>query len=346
MKAQQLTQLKQHKRIFSLQVLFSFLIIFGLCSFLFFVAAKTSVAIELPIGLQVAQEYNQQQAQSFLLNVSFLIAFIAGMLTLLSPCLLPLIPAFFSVVFKEKKQITMMTLVFFGGFTVMFLAMGVLATVLGQASLILLQDNYSLFIQIAGVVLILFGVMALAGHGFSGIILRKKTTHDTIGVFVYGMLFALGWTVCVGPILGGVLSMTALFHNYFNGIVLMFFYSLGMFVPVFLFSYFYDSHHLEKMKWMKGTVYHFSFNGKTHSLHTTNIISGVLFIILGFSFVLSKGTEIVNGWTYFGIKEWFYTLQRQLLEGRILYNVIGVIVLIVVIYIVYKGIKIDREEVQ
>lgn len=300
----------------------------------------------LPKGLLVAQEYEQQSAKEFLSNVSLLIAFVAGIVTIISPCILPLIPAFFSYAFKEKTQMTIMTLVFFTGFTVMFIAMGITATFLGVTSLTVLQDEYSIAVQSAGVLMILFGVMALAGKGFSGVIVRHKTTHDTTGVFLYGIFFALGWTVCIGPILAGVLSMVALFHNYFNAVLLMFFYSLGMFVPIFLFSYFYDSHHLEKLKWMKGHIFTFSFHGKSHSIHTSNLIAGILFVLIGLFFVISKGTGLISGMYYFGLKDLFYTLQRYLLAGGIVFNIIGAVVLIIVVYIIYKGVKIDMEQVK
>ena len=315
--------------------------------FLLFLLAPVIFASEhLPQGLLVAQAYEQEQAQQFTIQVSFLIAFLAGILTLLSPCLLPLIPAFFSYTFKEKKQITYMTLVFFAGFTLMFTAMGIGATLIGNTAVTLLQKNSGIFIQIAGAVMILFGLFSLLGKGFSGVILRRRTTHDTLGVFLYGIFFAIGWTACVGPILVGMLSMVTVFHNYLTAITLMFFYSLGMFVPIFLFCFFYDSHHIEKMKWMKGKIYHFEFRGKTHSLHTSNLVSGILFLLLGTTFIVFKGTGIVNGITYFGIKDFFYTLQRYLLQGGWKFNLIGLVVLILVIYVIYNAITITREEVK
>ncbi len=303
-------------------------------------------ALTLPKGLQVVAAYNQQAASDFLVNVSFLIAFLAGILTLLSPCLLPLVPAYFSIIFKEKNQIMKMTLIFFAGFSGMFLVLGVLATFLGTESIILLQQNNSLYIQIAGLIMIFFGILALAGVGFSGLLIRKKLSHDSFGVFLYGILFALGWTGCMGPILAGVLSMTAIFHNYFTGALFMFFYSLGIFVPLFLLSSFYDTYHLEKLKWMKGSIWHFTFHGKTHSVHTSNLISGILFIALGILFLITKGTGIVNGIEYFGLKDLFYGLQRKLLEGGQVWNIVGGIVFLSIVYFIWRGLKIDREEVQ
>lgn len=293
----------------------------------------------LPKGLLVAQEWEQESAKEFLLNVSLLVAFIAGIVTILSPCLLPLLPAFFSYTFKEKTKITFMTLIFFAGFTSMFIAMGLVAAFFGIASLLILQENYSFFIQIAGAILILFGFMALAGTGFSGILIRKKTAHDSFGVFLYGVLFALGWTVCIGPILAGVLSMAALFHNYFTAVLLMFFYSLGMFVPVFLFSYFYDTHHWEKLPWIQGKMYSFSFRNKAYSIHTSNLISGVLFLAVGIFFIIFKGTGPISSLYYFGLKDLFYDIQRMLLSGGIVFNILGVLIISIVVYLVYKGLR-------
>ncbi len=326
--------------------LYNFFFLFLLLFLSSFIIPGVFATSHLPKGLLVAQEYEQQSAKEFLSSVSLFIAFIAGIVTIISPCILPLIPAFFSYAFKEKTKITIMTVVFFSGFTVMFIAMGLVVTFFGITSLSILQDNYSLWIQGAGVLMILFGAMALAGKGFSGILVRRKTTHDTLGVFLYGLFFALGWTVCIGPILAGVLSMVAVFHNYFNAALLMFFYSLGIFVPVFLFSYFYDSHHLEKLKWMKGHVFTFSFHGKTHSLHTSNIIAGILYIIIGLFFVISKGTSQISGLYYFGLKDLFYTAQRYLLVGGILFNILGAVIFLLVGYFIYKGIKIDMKEVE
>lgn len=332
----QLEQMAPHKSAWIFLYLF----------FLFCLFVTAVDALTLPKGLQVVAAYNQQAASDFLLNVSFLIAFLAGILTLLSPCLLPLVPAYFSIVFKEKNQIMKMTLIFFAGFSGMFLVLGMLATFLGTESIILLQQNNSLYIQVAGIIMIFFGILALAGVGFSGLLIRKKLTHDSWGVFVYGILFALGWTGCMGPILAGVLSMTAVFHNYLTGALFMFFYSLGIFVPLFLVSYWYDSHHLEKLKWMKGSIWHFTFHGKTHSVHTSNLISGILFIFLGILFLVTKGTGIFNNVGYFGIKQLFYDLQRVLLQGGLVWNIVGGVVFLGIIYFIWRGLKIDREEVQ
>lgn len=314
--------------------------------FLLFLFLLPPVVGQLPKGLLVAQEYNAEMTRNFLLNVSFLVAFVAGIMTLLSPCILPLVPAFFSYTFKEKKKITLMTVIFFLGFTTMFMAMGLVATFIGVTSLSVMQEQYGLLIQIAGVFLVLFGIMSLLGKGFAGVILRKRTSNDIPGVFLYGLLFALGWTVCIGPILAGILSMVALFHNYLTSMVLMFSYSMGMFVPLFFLSYFYDTYHLEKKQWIQGKEYTITIAGKSHTFHTTNSIAGMLFIGVGIMFIVAKGTAEVNGWYLFGLKNYFYSIQRVLLEGGMLVNVLGIILILGVLFLIYKGLKQKDEKEQ
>ena len=127
---------------------------------------------------------------------------------------------------------------------------------------------------------------------------------------------------------------------------MMFFYSFGMFVPLFVLSYFYDKYHLEKKKWLSGKEYTLKISGKKYTFHTTNILSGILFIGFGIMFFLTKGTSEVNGWNYFGLKDLFYQIQRYLLAGGIFFNMLGAIILLIAGYFIYNGIKINMEEVK
>ena len=95
----------------------------------------------IPVGLQKIIDYNNQSAADFAFKVSFFIAFLAGMLGVLSPCILPFLPAYFSYTFKEKKNITMMTLIFFSGFSIVFVAMGAAAGFIGEQTLSVLQRD-------------------------------------------------------------------------------------------------------------------------------------------------------------------------------------------------------------
>ena len=87
----------------------------------------------LPIGLQKIEEHQRQQAQYYLQNISFLVAFIGGILSFLLPCTLAILPAFFAYTFREKKNITKMTSIFFLGFSLVFILFGILAAALGKS---------------------------------------------------------------------------------------------------------------------------------------------------------------------------------------------------------------------
>lgn len=303
------------------------------------VAAAATSHTSIPASILAIQQDNQATAERILLNVSFITAFLAGALTLLSPCVLPLFPAFFAYTFKEKKQITKMTLLFFIGFASMFVVMGLFAAFLGEASIIIVQENAALFVQIAGALLIVLGLSTIFGKGFFGIILKTKPANDILGMLVYGVLFALGWTACVGPILAGILVMAALYHNYFIALVLMFFYSLGIFVPLFILAIFYDKTKLEKLSWIKGRLLTFTLLRKQLQIQTTELLAGVLLIATGIVFIVYKGTGIINSIDPFGTKEYFYSIQRMLIEGSVTFTVIGLIVLAALGWLIYNTMK-------
>ena len=293
---------------------------------IFFVVISSYVFAQsdIPIGLQRIIDFNKQSTMDFAVKVSFFVAFVAGILGILSPCVLPFLPAYFSYTFKEKKNITKMTLVFFLGFSVVFVAMGLAAGFIGERSLVVIQSSW--LVSIAGLVLIVLGVMSLLGKGFSSFIkFHHKFKNDIIGTFLLGMFFAIGWTACLGPILAGILGIGAILHNMFYSGLLLFFYSLGNFVPLFLFSVFYDKFNLSESKLIKGKMFKFSVLGKKFNVHSTNLISGSLFILIGAILVIFKGTSIFNTWDFFKTKQYFYSFQNMLIEWKYA-NVLGIVV--------------------
>jgi len=269
-------------------------------------------AQNLPIGLQKIIEHNQQETEEFALTVSFFIAFLAGILTIFSPCLLPLIPAYFSYTFKERTNITRMTLVFFAGFAVVFTALGVVAGFLGEQTLSVVQDG--MLVMLAGFFLVFLGLLTLAGKGFSSFFRFrkfKKFKNDVTGVFLFGMSFALGWTACTGPILAGILGLGAILGNVWQSALLLFFYALGNLVPLFVLSVFYDKLNLADR--IKPKRWRFALGTQVVHVHPFNVLAGVLFILIGAVLVVFKGTAIVNAWDVFGTKQFFYDFQNALL---------------------------------
>jgi len=292
---------------------------------LFLLALPTVLAnSHLPVGLVKGQEYNRELAQDMLQNVSFFIAFLAGFTTLLSPCILPLLPAYFAITFKEKKKITLATVLFFLGFAVVFIIMGLLTTLTGKTLVSVFKGIY-LLVPAAGVFLVLFGIMILLGKGFSGFLIKKKFRNNPLEVFISGAAFAIGWTACIGPILSGMLLMTSTFGNYIISASLMFAYALGIFVPLFVLSFFYDEIPPDKLTWLKHELTINIFRKKIRT-NTSNVIAGVLFVIIGLVFIVFRGTWVVNGLQMLGLRQYFYSLQNLFLQNASTFNMVGIVV--------------------
>lgn len=282
----------------------------------------------LPSNLQKIADYNNQQAQFYFKNLSFLIAFLAGIIGILTPCSLAILPAFFAYSFKEKKELTKMTLFFFLGFMPVFVILGLIATFLGR-SIAMFQQANSFFVSFAGFILILFGLMAFFGKGFSGIQLNKKTSKTPFGIFLFGVLFALGFTACVGPILVGILLIAGTLQSYFYAAFLMFFYSLGLFVPLFLIAIFFDKYNFADFM---------NRINKRLGYSITNIISGGLLILMGLVFIIYGGTFVVDSIGAGDLTVFIYSIQNKLISLQFI-NYVGVLVLIGFLYLLWRVLK-------
>ncbi|HEX8959946.1 MAG TPA: cytochrome c biogenesis protein CcdA [Geobacteraceae bacterium] len=184
-------------------------------------------------------------------NITFVGAFIAGLLSFLSPCVLPLIPSYITYItglsfadlqaehptHKVRVQTMIHSLLFIGGFTAVFVLLGASATFIGG----FLQEHMDLLRKIGGVLIVIFGVH-VAGIFDIGILLGEKrvTIHRKpagyAGSFVVGVAFAAGWTPCIGPILASILMVAATEETVYHGIALLLMYSLGLGLPFFLAS--------------------------------------------------------------------------------------------------------------
>ncbi len=287
-------------------------------------------SIVLPENIQKMIEYRKEQAQFYFKNLSFIIAFLAGIIGLLTPCSLAIVPAFFAFSFKEKKELVKMTLSFFLGFMPVFVAFGLLATLIGKSIAIFQQSNVVL-VNIAGGVLIIFGIMAFFGKGFSGIHINKKVNKTISGMFLFGILFGLGFSACVGPILLGILLIAGTLQNYVYSGFLMFFYSLGLFVPLFLMAFFFDKYNFaKKMN---------SLNQKI-GFSLTNVISGVLLVLIGLVFIIFGGTLFLDdlGIGLGSMTIFIYSIQNKLLDIKFI-NYIGILILGGFLYLLWRFLK-------
>ena len=175
--------------------------------------------------------------------IELFIAFGAGLISFLSPCVLPLIPGYISYIsgsslneLIEKKNVNLIPIILFTvGFSIVFIVFGAASTFLGQ---VLLQNSYELRI-VAGLVIIILslhiiGIINLKFLNYEKRI-ETKTNNYFFSPILIGMAFAFGWTPCIGPILGSILVLAATEESIHKGILLLFSYSLGLALP-FIFS--------------------------------------------------------------------------------------------------------------
>jgi cytochrome c-type biogenesis protein len=176
-------------------------------------------------------------------TIGFAISFAAGLLSFLSPCVLPLIPSYVTFVTglsledvqRARRVALVHSLLFVLGFSLIFLALGATATTLGR----MLGYNREWVGRIGGVLVIVLGLYLLGAFNI-GWFSRERRLHIAdkplgyLGTVFVGMAFAAGWTPCIGPILGAVLTYTASSADLNRGLVLLSAYSLGLAVPFVL----------------------------------------------------------------------------------------------------------------
>ena len=177
--------------------------------------------------------------------IELFVAFGAGLISFLSPCVLPLIPGYISFIsgaslneLLARKKINLFPLILFTlGFSFVFIMFGAAASYLGQ---VLLQNSQTLRI-IAGLVIIIFslqliGIINISFLNFEKKIYTKKNNNVWFS-FIVGMAFGFGWTPCIGPILGSILALASTEETIFKAIILLSFYSLGLAIPFILSGY-------------------------------------------------------------------------------------------------------------
>jgi len=208
------------------------------------------------------------------------IALGAGLISFLSPCVLPLIPGYISFIsgqslneLIESKKVNLIPLLLFSlGFSFVFISFGATASALGK---ILLQNSNYLRI-VAGTIIVIFslqllGVINIGFLNYEKKYYTKKSTKPLF-VFIVGMAFAFGWTPCIGPILGSILALASTEENISRGIVMLSFYSLGLAIPFILSGFLIQKFLLFSKNFKKNINIVLKFGG------TILLITGVLIL--------------------------------------------------------------------
>jgi cytochrome c-type biogenesis protein len=177
--------------------------------------------------------------------IELFIAFGAGLISFLSPCVLPLIPGYISYIsgssineLLEKKNVNLIPIILFTvGFSSVFIVFGAASTFIGQ---VLLQNSYELRIT-AGLIIIILSLHILGVINLKILNYEKRIqtnfSKNLFSPILIGMAFAFGWTPCIGPILGSILVLAATEESLARGILLLFFYSAGLAIPFILSGY-------------------------------------------------------------------------------------------------------------
>jgi len=220
-------------------------------------------------------------------NISLIVAFGAGLLSFLSPCVLPLVPVYLASLagpdifvagaYKRRISVFLHSLSFVVGFTVVFVIMGVGAGLAGFA----LSSHLAVIRQIAGSLLIFFGVFILASLKIPWLNYEKRlslsrgTTISYLRSFLTGAIFSLAWTPCVGPILGGILTLAWSSETAWHSARLLAIYSLGLGIPFLVIGAAFDSVTplLKRIRLYSTAIY---------------IFSGVLLIAVGILILTNK----------------------------------------------------------
>jgi len=177
--------------------------------------------------------------------IELVIAFGAGLISFLSPCVLPLIPGYISYIsgsslneLLEKKNINLVPIILFTvGFSIVFIIFGAASTFLGQ---VLLKNSAELRI-LAGLLIIVFSLHIIGLINIKFLNYEKRIqaniSKNLFSPILIGMAFAFGWTPCIGPILGSILVLASTEENLSKGILLLLFYSIGLAIPFILSGY-------------------------------------------------------------------------------------------------------------
>jgi len=229
-------------------------------------------------------------------DVSFSLAFFAGLLSFLSPCVLPLVPSSISFITgvsfedlkskDDRKRIRFLTitnsLAFIAGFSLIFVALGASSSVVGR-----FLFEYQDWIRIIGGVLVIFFGLFVSGLLKLDFLTRERKFHLTgkpagyIGTFFVGMTFAAAWTPCIGPILGTILVYASSKGSAVYGFKLLSVYSLGLALPFFLSSLMFNSF--------------LSYSGKIRKyMRWIMIVSGLLLIVFGLLLLTNNVRQLTS----------------------------------------------------
>jgi cytochrome c biogenesis protein CcdA len=223
-------------------------------------------------------------------EASLLASFLGGLLSLLSPCSALLLPAFFAYAFQSRGVLVGMTAVFYLGLCATLVPLGMGISAISS----LVYGHRSTLITVSGNVIIAFGVIQAVGGGFVfGPVERLRGRikgGSLLATFSLGAVYGFAG-FCSGPILGAVLTVAATSGSALRGAGLLATYAAGMAAPLFIMALLWDRLDLSRRRWLRGR----EISLGALRLHTTNLLSGLMFVTIGVLFIVSEGTSGLEG---------------------------------------------------
>jgi len=277
--------------------------------------------------------------ETLLFNTSVVAAFLGGTLALFAPCCITfMLPSYFAYAFKSKVGILKVTTIFAAGVAVVIIPIGI-----GIAVLASFFSIYHRWIFVgAGTFLIFIGILSLLGKTFELPFAKtavKWSPQNYTSVFVLG-LFSGAASSCCAPVLAGVLTLTAISATLIQAGILSLVYVFGMVFPLFVMAYFWDSFEWSKSALVRGKVLTLRTLGKEYRIHSTNLIAGIMFLLIGI-FVLylaftgtesaapawqrylsgyvSAGIETVSNWSA-GLPDFIFLLVLATVAALFIYK--------------------------
>ncbi|NUK93156.1 cytochrome c biogenesis protein CcdA [Streptomyces lunaelactis] len=255
-------------------------------------------------------------------DIGYLAALLGGLLALISPCSALLLPAFFAYSLDSAGKLLARTGIFYAGLATTLVPLGAAGSFAGR----LFYGHRDLLVSVGGWLIITLGVAQILGMGFASrriaeISGRIRPT-TVVSVYALGLVYGLAG-FCAGPILGSVLTVAALSGSPVYGGLLLAVYGLGMAVPLFLLALLWERFDLGKRGWLRGR----SMRLGRFELHTTSLLSGLFFIVLGTVFLAFDGTTALPGLLSvddsFAAEEWAGGIGRAVPDWALLVAVVA-----------------------
>jgi cytochrome c biogenesis protein CcdA len=245
-------------------------------------------------------------------------AFVAGLIALAMPCCFSvLLPSYFAQSFRQKGRLVGMTAIFSMGIATVMLPLAFGITYVGR----LFGTNHLLVFVLGGFLMILIGFWTLYGRGMLPKIEFPIDLKKINAASVYTLgIFSGAATTCCAPVLAGVLILAALSASLLEGLLVGFTYVIGMVFPLFLIALIWDKYQPSVRNPLKGTIVHLKFFGRESSTHSSKLIAGLTFLVMGVvniavglmgTMIPAPGSAVVGVWQakfQKGLLASFYTI--------------------------------------